>query len=265
MRRPLLLLERFAIRLGVALVVAAAAMGQAFEQKWPAAPPRGLEEPGEGLPDLGRVAPVDRLTPEAVRRHHVADPLDHGVRRAGGELGDAVVLADEDQRRLPERGQVCRLVEVPGLHSPVAEEHHRDLIGLAQLGRQRGAERERQVAPHHPSRPQEAVLAVDQVHRAAETLTAAAEAPHQLGHHALHRDPLGDGVTVGAVPGVDGVISSQLTADAGRDALAADAQMDEPVDLKAPLERRHPLLEAADPPHRLEQVEGDLPAERHAV
>jgi hypothetical protein len=49
---------------------------------------------------------------------------------------------------------------------------------------------------------------------------------------------------------VDAVIVAQLAADGGRDALAADAQMDQSVDLEVPFQRADALLEEADPPDR---------------
>ena len=60
-----------------------------------------------------------------------------------GRLGVAVVLADEDDRQLPDRGQVERLVEGALVGGAVAEEADRDTAGAARLGGQRRAGRER--------------------------------------------------------------------------------------------------------------------------
>ena len=100
------------------------------------------------------------------------------------------------------------------------------------------------------------MLDVDQVHRAAHPLAEAVAAAHQLGHHALDRRALGDRVAVGAVAAVDHVVVAQLRADARRDRLLADAEMDQPVDLVALLEPPDALLEVADAPHRGEQARG---------
>jgi hypothetical protein len=48
------------------------------------------------------------------------------------------------------------------------------------------------------------------------------------------------------------VIVAQLPAHGRRHRLTADAQVDEAVNLERSLQRRDPLLEAADPPHRFE-------------
>ena len=105
-------------------------------------------------------------------------------------------------------------------------------VGAVDARGERVAERERQVAADDAGRAEEAVLEVDEVHRAAEALAEPVGAPHQLGHHALERRALRDRVTVGAVPAVDAVVVAQLAADRGGDALAADAQVDQAVDLE---------------------------------
>ena len=71
------------------------------------------------------------------------------------------------------------------------------------------------------------------MHRAAEPSAQPVLAAHQLGHHAVERRALGDRVPVGAVAAVDGVVVAQLPADGRRDPLAADAQVDQAVDLRA--------------------------------
>ena len=72
----------------------------------------------------------------------VADPVAGGPalerRRVlvggGRELGVAVVLAEEDDRQLPHRGEVHRLVERALGHRAVAEEGHGDAAVGPQLG-----------------------------------------------------------------------------------------------------------------------------------
>ena len=99
------------------------------------------------------------------------------------------------------------------------------------------------------------MLDVDQVHRPAEAAAEAAVAAHQLRHHRVERRALGDRVPVGAVAAVHRVVGPELRADARRDALLADAQVDQAVHLVGPLELADALLEDPDPPHRAEQVE----------
>ena len=101
--------------------------------------------------------------------------------------------------------------------------------------RERGAQRERQVAADDAGGAHEPVLDVDQVHGAAEAVADARFAPHQLRHQAVDWRALGDRVSVGPVAAVDRVVGAQLTAHRRRDALAADAQMDQPVNLERAL------------------------------
>src|SRR5581483_6096516 len=94
---PVLGGQRLAVELRVALVVAAQAMGEALEEEGPAARARRAEEPAEGVAHGAQVVAVDRRSLDPPRRDHVAHPLDRRVRRARRELGEAVVLADEDR------------------------------------------------------------------------------------------------------------------------------------------------------------------------
>ena len=139
---------------GVALVVAAQPVGQALEQERAAARARRGEVAAEGVPHGDDVVAVDGVALDVVGRDDVADPLDVRVRRARRELREAVVLAHQDQRQLPERREVDRLVEVPGLHGAVAEEHDRDRVVAAQPRRERAARaRSGCCRPRRRSRP----------------------------------------------------------------------------------------------------------------
>ncbi len=118
----------------------------------------------------------------------------------GGELGVAVVLAEEDHRQLPDRGQVDRLVERALRDRAVAEERHRDAC------------RRRAAARRPPRRPRSAGPAA--------TMPFAPKIPsfgsamciepprprfvpsllaHQLGEHPERVEPLGQAVAVAPV------------------------------------------------------------------
>ena len=152
-----------------------------------------------------------------------------------------------------------------GLHRTVAEEDDGHRVATVLPCGERAAEGERDVAADHARCPHEAVLDVDQVHRAAEPAAEPAVAPHQLRHRPVERRTLRDRVAVGAMPGVDRVVGSQLQAHAGRDGLLARAQVDQPVDFIGALELGHPFLEQPDPPHRREQALRLLTAKRVGV
>ena len=134
--------------------MAAQALDEALQQERPAARARRGEVGPERLAHREDVVAVDGRALDPVGRHDVAHALDHGVRRARRELREAVVLAHEDERQLPERREVDGLVEVPGLHGTVAEEDDGHGVLAAQPCRQGTAERDRdRAARRHPSRP----------------------------------------------------------------------------------------------------------------
>ena len=122
------------------------------------------------LEAVGRRAVRGRV----LHRGHVADR---------GVLHVLVVLADEDDRRLPDRGHVERLVEGADVRRAVAEEADRDLAGLAVLRGPRRPQRDRQVGADDRVRAHRAVLDAGQVHRAA----LAAEQARSRGRTARRR------------------------------------------------------------------------------
>ena len=241
---------------GIAFVVAAQPMRQALEQKRAVARPGLSEEAAERVPDRADVGALHGRPLDVIRRNDVAHPLDVRVGRARRELGEAVVLAHENQRQPPERREVHGLVEDATLDRAVAEEHDRDGVVAAQARREGAAERDRDVAADDPGRPHEPVLGVDEVHRAAEATTQTRVAAEQLGQQAIEGRALCDRVPVCPVARVHGIVVAQLAAHRSRDALAADAQMDQSLDLAGPHEHADLLLEEPDPPHRREQALG---------
>ena len=139
----------------------------------------GLDE--DRLPLLARTA--DRLAHHLVRLHHVHAVAAHaghaealaaavqvGHRRVALERGahaELVVGDHEDDRQLPQRGEVERLAERALIGGAVAEHAHRHLVEPLVVGGQRHAGGQRQVAADDPVAAHEAVLEVEHVHRAA--------------------------------------------------------------------------------------------------
>ena len=88
--------------------------------------------------------------------------------RRGRELGVAVVLAEEDHRQLPHRGEVDRFVERAVRDRAVAEERDRDAaVVRAAAPRSRRRPRSAGPAPTIPLAPKMPSVGIGDVHRAA--------------------------------------------------------------------------------------------------
>lgn len=167
--------------------------------------------------------PVALKMPPYVLAHRDAfDAVGRGARgvrldRGGLVLGDrdrpAVVLADEEHRQAPERGEVERLVEGALVGGALAEEGHGDGLGARHLRRQRGAAGRRQAGADDAAAA-EAVLGVEQVHVAALAAAQPGDLAEDLRCHAVQRHALGDGEVVRPVRADHGVLVRQVRADA---------------------------------------------------
>ena len=180
--------------------------------------------------------------------------VDRGValdRRAHAEL---VVGDHEDDRQLPEGGEVERLAERALVGGAVAEHADRDLVEPLVVGRQRHAGGQRQVAADDPVAAHEAVLEVEHVHRAAAAVRDALLAAEQLGHHAVGIRAAGERVAVRAVGRDQVVLVAHRPAGADDRRLLADRQVQEAADLGLRVHLARALLEAADEHHRLQPL-----------
>ena len=177
-----------------------------------------------------------------------------------GELGVAVVLAEEDDRQPPHGGEVHRLVERALGHRAVAEERHRDAAVGPQLRRRRRARR-------RSGRPAATMPLAPKIPRVGSAMCIEPPAAavgalvlgHQLGEHPERVQALGQAVAVAAVGRGDDVGGPERPAGADGGRLLPDRQVHEAGHLAVAVERGHPLLEPADhqhPPVHLEQVVG---------
>ena len=176
------------------------AVRHGLDERRPVAVPCPFDDPpGRPVHLLGVVA-VDQDRLEAVGGSPVRGRMLHrGHRPDRRVLHVLVVLADEDDRGLPDRGHVQRLVEGADVRRPVAEEADRHLAGLAVLGGPRGAERDREVGADDGVRTHHVVVHVGDVHRAALAAEQAVRPAEQLGVERAHRRAAGQGVVVAAV------------------------------------------------------------------
>ncbi len=179
------------------------------------------------------------------------------LRRGGRELGVAVVLAEEDHRQLPDRGEVDRLVERTVRHRAVAEERDHDTAVASQLRGGRGTGRDRQARADDSVGAEDPECRIGDVHRTAAPAVRALVLGHQLGEHPERVETLGEAVTMAAMGGRDHVGRAERPAGAHGRRLLPDRQVHEARHLAVAVERGHTLLESADhehPPVHLEEL-----------
>ena len=233
----------------VAHRVAAEAVGAHLDQRRLAVRARALDGLGEAIAHL-----EDVLDEEAVARHAVAERLLRHVldahrpreRRAHRVL---VVLADEDDGQLPERGQAHALVEVADADGALAEEDDGDPVLAAVLRREGGAGRDRDVAADDAVAAEHVVLLVEEVHRAAEAPRAAGDLAEELGHGGARAHPARERHAVIAVGREQVVVGPERGGGADRDRLLPDVEVEEAADLALRVGARRLFLEAADGGH----------------
>jgi hypothetical protein len=137
-----------------------------------------------------RIIAVDGDAAHAVRRGAIGDMGDGRAVLVARALRKAVILAKENDRQLPQRRHVERLVECPDVGSAVAEIAQRHAAIALQLRRQREAVGDRQTAPHHAGGHHDSGLRISDVHRAALALARAGCLAGILGDHLPQRHAL---------------------------------------------------------------------------
>ncbi len=151
--------------------------------------------------------------------------------------------------QLPERGHVERLVEGAVVDRGLAEVADRHLVGVAVLGGERHAGRERDVPADDAVPAEEPERGVEEVHRAALAPAAARGLAEQLGHDGARADPARQRVAVLAVGAGDVVVRAQGREAADRDRLLPDVEVAEAADLAEAVGLAGLLLEVADEHH----------------
>ena len=224
---PLLDLLALAVDLGVGGGVAAVAVGERLEQGRAALLARLADPLGDALAHRDHVHPVDPLAGDAVALRLLREV---GLGRVALDRGShpvEVVLDQEEDRQLPERRQVHRLAEVAGVGGAVAEHADGDRVFALVVGGEREAGGDRQVAADDPVAAHEALLAVEDVHRAAAAAAGPVDPAEQLRHHPLRVGAAGDRVAVGAVGADQVVLLAHHRGRADDRRLLADREVEE--------------------------------------
>ena len=208
----------------------------------------------DALADREHVHPVDPLAGHAVALRLLRQV---GLRRVALDRGAhpvEVVLDQEEDRQPPERRQVHRLAEVAGVGGAVAEHADRDRVLALVLGGEGEPRGDRQVAADDPVAAHEAVLAVEDVHRAAAAAACPVDPAEQLRHHPLRVGAAGDRVAVRAVGADQVVLVAHHRGGADDRRLLADRQVQEAAGFGPLVLPPRLLLEAPDQRHPREQL-----------
>ena len=163
--------------------------------------------------------------------------------------GIAVVLDNVDDRQLPQAGHVEGLVDLALVGGAVAEVAEVEAAVAAVLvgEGEPGAERHR--SADDAVSAVEFLLDGEHVHRAALALGIAADAPGQLGHHALRFHPRRQHVAVVAVGGDHRILVGGTRVQAGDHGLLTDVEVAEAGDQSHAVKLAGLLLEATDQQH----------------
>ena len=112
--------------------VAAVAVGLGLDQRRPLLLARAVDGLAQRVAHGQQVHAVDVAAGDAVGGAALVEVLDRGRAVEGGAHAVAVVLDDVDDRQVPQRAHVQRLVEGALVDGAVAEEAEHDLVGAAQ-------------------------------------------------------------------------------------------------------------------------------------
>src|SRR5690242_4484122 len=171
------------VEIAIALRMAAPAIRLALDERWPVAGPRATNGLGRGGSYDRQIVAVDRDSGHCVRACSIGDVRYRHGERDVHRHAVFVVLADENDRQLPDRRHVECFVKSPLVGSAVAEEHHAHTILLLHLDAHADADGDRQPAPDDAVGAEIAALHVGDVHRAAATMAIAVLLAEELCEH----------------------------------------------------------------------------------
>ena len=119
------------------------------------------------------------------------------------------------------------------VHRAVAEERHRNAIGLEQLETVARASGLENAGPHNPACAHQTNLRREQMHAAAATARTAGLASVKFGEELAGVESLGQRVAMSAVGAENHVFAAKMCADAGSDSLLPNIGVARAVDESA--------------------------------
>ena len=200
-----------------------------------------------GAIDRVGVVAVDHDARQPVGRGAVGGRMLHGSDVADRRIFHVeIVLADEDHRQLPHRGEIQRLVEGADVGGAVAEEAHRNVLLALVLRAPRRAAGDRQMRADDRVGAHHAVVDRGQMHRAALAAHQAVVALHQFAQHFFDRHAAGERMGMAAI-GAEGQIAGlHGGGKAGGDRFLAERKMARALDQVLQKQIEGALLGLAD-------------------
>jgi hypothetical protein len=195
------------------------------------------------------VLSVDDLTRNPVAAGAQGDVAHRGrtLERRGRRV--EVVLAEIDDRQLPDGRHVQALVEGPLVARTIAEEAETNIVRPARPRTQPGTRRHRNSRADDPRLTQAADTEVGEMHRAPLPTADAVPAAEELGHQRTQRGALADGMAVGAMGPRERVARAQRETRSHDRRLLTGRTMDRPRHDALGLEASRLVLEETDAQH----------------
>jgi len=233
-------------------------VGSHLDQRWPLLFPGSLDRARHALAHREDVLAIHRLAVHSITLG--ADEHIFVGRRARdrGPHAVAIVLDDEDDGEIPQRGQIQSLVKSADVDGRLSEEADANLITTAILDRESDSGGDRNVATHDAMSAEEVCLGVEDVHGAALAARGSCVAAKQLGHDCSRADSACERLPMIAVGGDHVIIGTDHRHHAGRDRFLSDVEVQEPADLSERVPFGAPLLETTLEEHRMKQLAPDL-------
>jgi hypothetical protein len=166
-----------------------------------------------------------------------------------GPHGIAVVLAHEDDRELPQGGQVEGFMRMATGQCALSKEAQHDGVTFLVLDREGQAGRQGQVPTNNRVSAHEVPLSIHQVHGAAPALAQARRFPEELGHHLAGIRPPGQAMTMLAVGADNIIIPAERGCCSHRHCLLTDVEMEKAGNLRQGVHLRRFFFESADQEH----------------
>ncbi len=200
---------------GVGLAMAMESVGLALDHHGALSAPGPLHRLGCYLVNGGNIHAVHSISGDTVTGGTGIKVLDGGVTRDGDRFLEEIVFADEQQRQLPDPGQVHGLVPHAAVGRPVAEEASGHLTGAAIFRGKGRSAGDGQIGPDDAVGPEHAHVGVDHMHGPSLASVASGLFFHEFGQHGLHVSPFGEVMAFAPMRAEDIVIAVQRGTDTG--------------------------------------------------